>query len=139
MKKNDDVQEKLKRFDKKLLLWQVLAFILAGILIVWLFLIQVVDIKHYKEKAKRQRNAQGFVLRGEIFDRNGEKLASNKQSFNVYAHPGDYIHEPDELAEKLAPVLGISYNKLVRQLKQQHKIILVKKDVDRQTAIKVRR
>jgi cell division protein FtsI/penicillin-binding protein 2 len=47
-------------------------------------------------------------MRGDIFDRNGIKLASDKISYDVYAHPADYDSSPEELAKKLAPLLKIS-------------------------------
>ncbi len=49
-------------------------------------------------RAKRQRSSRNFVMRGDIFDRNGIKLASDKISFDVYAHPADYDSSPEELA-----------------------------------------
>ncbi len=138
-KKSDDLQEKFKRFDARLRAWQVLSFLICFAIIGWLFLIQVVDIKKYKTKAKKQRNAQSFVMRGEIFDRNGEKLASDKTSFNIFAHTNDYVHTPEDLAEVLSPMLEIPVAKLTKTLSGTDKIILLKKDVDRRTALKIRK
>lgn len=139
MKNSDDLQEKFRKFDRRLLGWQIIFLILSLLVGLWLFLIQVVDIKDYKIKAKKQRNAQSFVMRGEIFDRNGEKLASDKTSFNVYAHKNDYVHEPVELAQKLSPILNIPVPKLTKILSINQPIILLKRDIDRHSALKIRK
>ena len=41
-------------------------------------------------------------MRGDIYDRNGIKLATDKVYSDVYAHPADYDHTPEELAKMLA-------------------------------------
>ncbi len=134
-----EIQEKFRKFDKRLLMWQFISLFLCALIIGWLFLIQVIDIKNYRIKAKKQRNAQSFVMRGEILDRNGEKLASDKTSFNVYAHTADFMHTPEELADILAPALEMPRAKLIQILSKKQKIILLKKDVDRHVAIKIRK
>jgi len=139
MKKNTEILEKFRKFDGRLRACQILTFFICFAIIAWLFLIMVVDVKNYKLKAKKQRNAQSFIMRGEIFDRNGEKLASDATSFNVYAHPGDYLHSPAELAKILSPVLNIPEPKLTQMLSGNQRIILLKKDADRQTAVNVRK
>ncbi len=99
----------------------------------------VVDIKNYRGQAKRQRSAKSFVMRGAILDRNGIKLASDKTSFDVYAHKEYFDHTPNELAAILAPVLGLNKNKLAKELAKDQKIIVLKKDVSRTTAQKIRK
>ena len=51
-------EEKLKNFDKRLGCWQIAFAIFAVGLIIHLFLIQVIDTKHLRLKAKKQRLAQ---------------------------------------------------------------------------------
>ena len=131
-------KEKFKEFDKKLILWQCLCIFVCFVIIVYLFLIMVVDIKNYRNQAKRQRSAKSFVMRGAILDRNGIKLASDKTSFDVYAHTEYYDHTPNELAAILAPVLELNKGKLAKELAKDEKIIVLKKDVPRVTAKKIR-
>ena len=83
--KRADREQKFKDFDKRLGCWQIAFAVFAVGLIVHLFFIQVIDIKKLRIKAKKQRSAQNFVLRGDIYDRNGIKLASDKVLFDVYA------------------------------------------------------
>lgn len=131
-------KDKFKEFDKKLIFWQIICILICFVLVVYLFLIMVVDIKKYRNQAKRQRTAKSFVMRGTIVDRNGIKLASDKTSFDVYAHQEYYDHTPNELAGILAPILGLNKNKLAKELAKDQKIIVLKKDVPRLTAQRIR-
>ncbi len=126
-------EEKLKNFDKRLGCWQVAFAMFAVGLIIHLFFIQVIDIKHLRLKAKKQRLAQSFVLRGDIYDRNGIKLASDKVLFDVYARTPDYEHTPEELANMLAPILKMPKSTLVQKLRRKDIMISLKKNVDRST------
>ena len=130
-------KEKFKEFDNKLIFWQVICIAISFVIIVYLFLIMVVDIKDYREQAKRQRTAQKFVMRGAIFDRNGIKLASDQTSYDIFAIQEYYDHTPNELAAMLAPVLNMNKNKLAKTLAQDEKVIAIKKDVPRTLAQKV--
>ena len=135
--KND--KEKFKEFDNKLIFWQIICIIVSFIIMAYLFLIMVVDVKNYRGQAKRQRSAKSFVMRGAILDRNGIKLASDKTSFDVYAHQEYYDHTPNELAAILAPILGLNKNQLAKELAKDQKIIVLKKDVSRTTAQAIRK
>lgn len=99
----------------------------------------IIDVKKYRIKAKKQRSAKSFVMRGAILDRNGIKLASDKTSFDVYAHQEYYDHTPNELATILAPILGLNKNQLAKELAKDQRIIVLKKDVSRTTAQQIRK
>lgn len=135
----EDKAKRFKTFDKRLGCLQIAFALFAISLIVYLFLIQVVDIKNYRLRAKRQRSSRNFVMRGDIFDRNGIKLASDKISYDVYAHPADYDHSPEELAKMLAPYLKISTATLVEKLSKKDSVITLKKDLDRPTAQQIKK
>lgn len=130
----DDKAKRFKTFDKRLGCWQVAFAFFAIAMIIYLFLIQIVDVKNYRLKAKRQRSSRNFIMRGDIFDRNGIKLASDKITYDVYAHPNDYDHSPEELAKLLAPYLKISKSILVQKLSRKDGVITLKKEIDRPTA-----
>lgn len=130
----DEKAKRFKTFDKRLGCWQVAFAFFAISLIIYLFLIQIIDVKSYRLKAKRQRSSRTFIMRGDIFDRNGIKLASDKISYDVYAHPSDYDHSPEELAKMLAPHLKISTAMLVAKLSKDDNVITLKKDLDRTNA-----
>ena len=109
-------KDKYRDFDKRIgcLQFCFLAFIV--LFLIYLFLLQIFDIRHYREKAKSQRASKIFVLRGEILDRNGFKLAVDETSFDVYAHKKYYDYTPNELADKLYPYIGGDKAVLVQKL-----------------------
>ncbi len=132
---NENLREKrCKTFDKLLGALQ-LCFILFGVaLIVHLFIIQIVDLRKYRVQARNQRISKNFVLRGDIFDRNGIKLATDKIYMDVYAHPANYDSTPEDLAKKLSPVLNMPYSNLLSILKKSGPVITIKKDIDKNVA-----
>lgn len=130
----DNNAQRFKLFDKRLGCWQVAFVLFALALACYLFAIQVIDVKSYRARAKRQRSSRTFIMRGDIFDRNGIKLASDRIYYDVYAHPADYDSSPEELAKMLAPYLKISTATLVEKLSRKDSVITLKKDIDRATA-----
>ena len=126
-----------KRFDAVLSALYGIFILFAASLIVYLFFIQVIDIKKYKIKARNQRIGHNFAVRGDIYDRNGIKLATDNVFYNVFARPVDYDEDtssPEIIATKLSPILKISKAELLKTLNSPNPIIAVKKDVDRNTA-----
>ena len=122
-------------FDTRIGCLQSFFIIFITILVVYLFLIQIADVRHYRDRSKKQRAGKAFVLRGEIIDRNKMKLASDKTSFDVYAHRKFFDHKPQELAEILSPYLDMPASRLVSLLSSgENDVILLKKDVDRKVA-----
>ena len=108
MRKDIDVEEKSRKFNKSIFTFQ---WIITGaflLLIGYLLLLQVFDFKHYEKRIERQRQATSKIMRGTIIDRNGIKLASDKMRYEVYAHPSEYNNRtPKELAEMLTDLLQI--------------------------------
>lgn len=131
------VDKRQRSFDR-ILSWLYILFILFAVaLIIHLFFIQVIDIKKYRVKARNQRAGQNFAVRGDIYDRTGLKLATDKVFYNVFARRADYDEDessPEVIAKKLAPILKMSKEELLKKLNSQNQIIAVKKDIDRNTA-----
>ena len=102
----------------------------------YLFLTQVVDYRHYRAKAKRQYQHSNIVMRGDIFDRNGIKLATDTVYYDVYARPDDFndkVHTKEELATLLAPHLNMQPSAILKKLQQQNcNVILLKKGISRE-------
>ena len=124
---------KIKVFSERLLWLQAIFAVLITGFILYLFCIQVLDIKEYRIKAKKQRRASAFVMRGNIYDRNGIKLATDTLYYDIFARRDDFVHTPEELAKLLAPILKISQVNLTEKLKQDVPLISLKKNVNRQT------
>lgn len=128
-----------RRFDTRIGCLQGFFIGFIAILLTYLFLVQIFDIRKCKDRAKRQRANKLFVLRGEIIDRNRFKLASDKTSFDVYANRTYYDHSASELAEILSPYLEIPVSKLTTMLaNENNNVILLKKDVERKVAEQIR-
>ncbi len=130
----NETEKRNKTFD------QIMGFLhifFAGfmtLLIIYLFFIMVVDVGKYRARARSQRVGRIFSMRGDIFDRNGIKLATDKVYSDVYAHPADYDHSPEELAKLLAPILKMPKDTLLQKLKKPGPVITLKKDIERSTA-----
>lgn len=132
--RNKEIDKRIKNFDKVLILLQIFFVLFAISLAIYLFFIQVIDLDKYRAKGRSQRISRSFVMRGDIYDRNGIKLATDKIYMNVYAHPKFYDSTPEELAKKLAPILKMSYSELLSKLKKTDPVITIKKDIDKNTA-----
>lgn len=129
----------IKKIETRIKIAHVILLITFLTSVIYLFLLQIVDIKHYKPKAKSQRYGKNFIMRGKIVDRNGLRLASDQASFNIYAHREYFDHTPDELAEILSPHLGLSKNVIIQAIKKGSTVILLKKDVTRQKAEEIKK
>ena len=118
------------------------SYIFSGamlIFILYLFAVQVLDVRHLRVKAKNQRRAYSFVMRGNIYDRNGIKLATDTVYYDIFARKADFVHTPEELAKLLAPILKVSQINLTQMLKQDVPLISLKKNVDRKTRDQIAR
>ena len=124
----------MKEFDRRTSFLQICFVIFAVALLSHLFFKQIVDLKHYRLKAKKQRSFKSFVMRGDIFDRNGIKLAADKITYDIYAHPANYKLPPEEMAEMLAPYLKMSKHEITQRLNRDNPVITLKKGVDKTDA-----
>src|SRR3989338_2240100 len=102
--------------DARMRIAKTALFAFAGLLIVRLFILQIVDADIYRALASEQREIYRdlFPERGEVLIHDGKgggltPLATNKDLYLVYADPR-LIQNPKNVADKLAPVLGIEKN-----------------------------
>ncbi len=135
--RNTDRSSKNRMFSERILWLQVIFLSAIVLFVFYLIFVQVFDGKHYRDKAKKQRRAYSFVMRGNIYDRNGIKLVTDTVYYDIFARRDDFVHTPEELAELLSPILNIPYVSLVEKLKQKDPLISLKKNVDRQTRDKI--
>ena len=132
-------EKKLKQVEKRIKTAHIILLGFFAAAVLYLFLLQIVDIRHYKTKAKSQRYSKNFIMRGQIVDRNGVRLASDQTSFNLYAHREYFDHTPEELADLLSPLIGTDKKTIVKSINKGATVILLKKDVDRLTAEKIKK
>jgi cell division protein FtsI/penicillin-binding protein 2 len=132
-RRNSNNNGKNKMFLNRLFGFQIFFLILLIWFIAYLFFVQILDYKGYRDKARKQRRASSFVMRGDIYDRNGIKLATDTVYYDIFARRADYVHKPEELAKLLAPILKISQYDLTEKLRQNTSLVSLKKNVDRHT------
>jgi len=82
-----------------------------------IFVVQVISGDYYQQKAmdQRMRPVKIDAKRGTIYDRNGKKLAISVNTDALYAVPRE-IENPKELAQKLAPIVELDENEILRKL-----------------------
>lgn len=90
-----DIEDKAKisrgKYCNKVSNWLDILYCIALIfLLIHLFMIQIFDLKKYRERGKMQRSSHDFAVRGDIYDRHGIKLATDRIYYNIYARPVDY-------------------------------------------------
>lgn len=118
----------------------ILYIFIIVILLIHLTILQIIDPHRYRERGKMQRASHDFELRGDIYDRNGIKLATDRIYYNIYVRPVDYSKRetPEKIANLIAPVLNLNEKNLLKKISNKSiKIHAVKKNVDRDTAEKV--
>ncbi|MCQ2739087.1 MAG: penicillin-binding protein 2 [bacterium] len=130
--KHSNRANKNKLFADRLLRLQYIFIFIISVFIIYLFCIQILDTRHCRIKAKKQRRAYSFVMRGNIYDRNGIKLATDTIYYDIFARKADFVHSEEELAKMLAPILKVSQAELTKKLKQNNQMILIQKNVSRQ-------
>ncbi len=133
---NDKIEMQKRICVKRMTRIQIFMAFFALSLIIYLIFIQVFDVRHYRARAKRQYRHSNIVMRGDIFDRNGIKLATDTVYYDVYARPKDFndkVHTKEELATLLAPILNDQPSVILKKLQQSSSnVILLKKEVSRE-------
>ncbi len=86
-----------------------------------LFYLQVIRGFYYEQLSEKNsiRTIRLGVPRGNIYDRNGLILASDRPSFNIIFVPYD-LRKPKEISESLSPLLKIPANEIYRKLTKSY-------------------
>jgi penicillin-binding protein 2 len=96
-----------------------IAMTLLGLLLVRLWFLQVISGEQYAERAdgNRLRTVVTEPPRGNILDRNGAALGTNRQGENVTARPRELTGERRrQVLRRLAPLLGVPLAELERRM-----------------------
>ena len=107
----------LDTVQRRLLFFKIGVFLLAGLLILRLWQLQIRDGSHYRTLAQ-DNQTRSMVLhpgRGRIYDRNGILLADSVPSFNLYVRLDD-VPNRDALSLKLADLLSWDVQTLRRKI-----------------------
>lgn len=97
----------------------LIAFIAIVVKAVYL---NTVEAGSLKKMAIGQQEAQLLIpaKRGQIFDRNGEIVATNEEATTVFATPYQ-VKDPAQAAQKIAPLLGTTAEELMPKLADDKK------------------
>ncbi len=132
---------------------KIVALILVGTTVltslVQLFRIMIVKGEFYKNKAASQQlyDTEMTAQRGDIYDRNGNLLATSSTVWTVYVTPNGFKSITDktkleatknEIADNLSQILECEREKVVEKLNTQSSYVIVKKKVESDKADQIR-
>lgn len=130
----------VKTYHRKKLLVSITCVILALLLIsIRLLYVCVFQSSYYLEKAQKlhERERDIKALRGEILDRNGVVLASNKTVCTVSVIHSQ-ITQPQEIIQMLVKELDITEEAARKRVEKVSSIERVKTNVDKETGDRIR-
>ena len=120
----------------------LIAFSIISVIIIFaLFKLQILGYSDYQDEVINQLTVETSVnpLRGNIFDRNGNTLATNKTVWVLYLCPKN-IKNPEFIAKELSDILGCDYNKVLEKAKKTgYKYQVIDNAIDKETADRIRK
>ncbi len=128
---------------KILLKLQILEWAVFGallVLVLALFHVQVIRGGHYRRSSEhnRIRLIRLEAPRGNIYDRSGSLLATNRPAYSVYVIPEDF--DPGDFSE-LSRLLGFSEDEIRKRITKARTAsftpVLLKQDISKELAIKI--
>lgn len=131
---------KNKTFHKKKILVVFLAaFILILYLIGRLVYLMVFDAEYYQQKAEdlHERERDIKAARGEIIDRNGTVLATNRTVCTI-SMIHSQIENPEKVIEKLSEFLEMDADQVRKKVEKISSIERIRSNVDKRTGDKIR-
>ncbi len=132
---------KNKTFHKKKILVVFLAaFILIMYLIGRLVYLMVFDAEYYQQKAEdlHERERDIKAARGEIIDRNGTVLATNRTVCTISVIHSQ-IENPEKVIEKLSEFLEMDADQVRKKVEKISSIERIRSNVDKRTGDKIRK
>ena len=131
---------KNKTFHKKKILVVFLAaFILILYLIGRLVYLMAFDAEYYQQKAEdlHERERDIKAARGEIIDRNGTVLATNRTVCTISVIHSQ-IENPEKVIEKLSEFLEMDADQVRKKVEKISSIERIRSNVDKRTGDKIR-
>ena len=114
--------------------------IISAIILAELFKLQILGYDKYQNEVLNQLTVETNVNpnRGNIYDRNGKILATNKTVWVLYLLPKN-IKNPEFIASKLSEILGIDYEKILdKAQKTGYKYQIIDTDLEEDIVKKIR-
>lgn len=131
---------KNKTYNKKKML---IVFLCALIVILGLtgrlVYLMVFDAEYYQEKAKslHEREREIKAARGEIIDRNGTVLATNKTVCTISVIHSQ-IKEPERVIKELSSILGLEEETVRKRVEKVSSMERIKTNVEKEVGDKIR-
>ena len=134
---------------RSIVIWVVMLLVTVGIVGGRLIYIMIFDSEFYQEKAAEQQlyDTELRAKRGEIYDRNGELLATSAQVWTVYITPNSFkrITNEDqrnavklEIATSLSQILELDFQTVLDYTNKNTSYVKVKNNVEKPQADLVR-
>ncbi|WP_413267096.1 peptidoglycan D,D-transpeptidase FtsI family protein [Floridanema flaviceps] len=121
------------------IVWIIL--LLGGLGLCWnLFRLQLIQGRFLERYAKQQQEItlRPFVPRRSIVDRNNNVLAVDRPVYTLYAHPKIFRRQTkEEIANQLAPLIGLSTAELLSKFNSAPSGIRVKDKIVQEVADKI--
>ena len=111
-------------FKRRLILLAGFVLVIFLLMIIYLFLLQVVNSPEYQERARAvaRRSITISARRGEIYDRNFDvPIVSNVDSFAVSLIPGEVpMDQIEDIFEKISVLLKMDINDIRSKIKKKY-------------------
>ncbi|MDM3858955.1 MAG: penicillin-binding protein 2 [Aphanizomenon gracile PMC644.10] len=106
--------------------WGVLMMAMVG-LVFNLYQLQIVQGKKLTKKARNQQmvNVRPYMPRRQVVDRDNNILAIDRPVYTVYSHPKLFNLSQEQIAEKIAPIIGKEKADLVKTFQNKRSGILL--------------
>ena len=124
---------------KKMLVVFLSALLMIFFLIARLVYLMIFDAAYYQQKAKtlHEREREIKAARGEIIDRNGKVLATNKAVCTISVIHSQ-ITDPDRVIQVLADELGIEKEMIRKRVEKVFSREKIKTNVEKETGDRIR-
>ena len=124
---------------KKMLVVFLSALLMIFFLIARLVYLMIFDAAYYQQKAKtlHEREREIKAARGEVIDRNGKVLATNKAVCTISVIHSQ-ITDPDRVIQVLADELGIEKEMIRKRLEKVSSREKIKTNVEKETGDRIR-
>ena len=124
---------------KKMLVVFLSALLMIFFLIARLVYLMIFDAAYYQQKAKtlHEREREIKAARGEIIDRNGKVLATNKAVCTISVIHSQ-ITDPDRVIQVLADELGIEKEMIRKRVEKVSSRKKIKTNVEKETGDRIR-
>lgn len=124
---------------KKMLVVFLSALLMIFFLIARLVYLMIFDAAYYQQKAKtlHEREREIKAARGEIIDRNGKVLATNKAVCTIFVIHSQ-ITDPERVIQVLADELGIEKEMIRKRVEKVSSREKIKTNVEKETGDRIR-